>query len=122
MQVVVQVESGQGLLKLLGSSGMDGVFVREFWDAGSDKERYKIVPLPLDMSLQLARDKATFLGPVCVGVMPCGKGFGVRVLASDFESVSCRSFAPATQNNSWAHDGKYRAYLAVVERNLFWNL
>jgi len=87
VQIVVQVESGPGLLKLFCASGMDGVFVREFWDSASDRNRYKIVPLPFDMSLQQARDKATFLGAVCVGVMPCGKGFGVRVLTSDFESV-----------------------------------
>ena len=87
LQIVVQVQSGQGLLKLLGSSGMDGVWVREFWDASSDRDRYKIVPLPLDMSSQQASDKATFLGSVCVGVMPCGRGFGVRVLASDFKFV-----------------------------------
>ena len=46
-----------------------------------------IVPHPFDVSLEAAREKTSFLGTVGVGVMPCGKGFGVRVLAANYEGV-----------------------------------
>ena len=67
---------------------VDGVWIRFILEVPSDRERFNIVPLPLGMSLQLAQEKSCFLGEVNVGgVVTCGKGFGVRVLSSNFESV-----------------------------------
>ena len=87
IQMVVCVNSVQDQQKVLCASGLDGVWTRLFLEAPSDRERFKTVPLPFGLSLQQAREKGSFLGEMSVGVVTCGKGFGVRVLASNFESV-----------------------------------
>ena len=87
MQMVVSLNSAQDQQKLLRTSGLDGMWTTLFLEGPSDREIFKIVPLPFGLTLQQARDKASFLGDLGIGVVPCGRGFGVRVLSSNFEQT-----------------------------------
>ena len=87
LQMVVQVGSIQDQTKLLAASGLDGIWTKMFITGPSDRERFKIVPLPYGVTFPEARDKAIFLGDLSAGAVPCGRGFGIRVLASNFDQV-----------------------------------
>jgi len=87
VQMVVQLGSVQDQQKLLAAAGLDGIWSRMFLTGPSDREHFKIVPLPFGVTFPQARDKALFLGELSCGAVPCGKGFGIRVLASNFEQV-----------------------------------
>ena len=75
------------LVAALRANGTDGVFVRPFIENEQDKLLYRIAPLPVDVSLPAAIRQAAFIGDKAFGVVPYGRGFGIRVKAQDFQEI-----------------------------------
>ena len=72
VRMVVQLGSLQDQQNLLAASGLDGISTNLFLTEPSDRERFKIVPLPFGVSFQEAREKALFLCDLGCGAVPCG--------------------------------------------------
>ena len=86
MQFVVYVPkvSVNGLLM---ASGKDGVFTREFYESDADRNRFKIVHLPDNPTLEVAQRQFARMAEVSVGVVSTKRGFAIRVIAAHYESA-----------------------------------
>jgi hypothetical protein len=72
----------------LRASGKDGIFVRPFYASAADSEVHKVVPLVATTSLAAARTKAEWLDTKALGVVALRRGFGVRVLAAEYDTTA----------------------------------
>ena len=98
VQVIV-VMKGAGQTSVLRAAGVGGVFSRRWYPKREDGEmqmdgelekEFRTVPLPLEQDLESCRRTAIGLGDLAYGVLPFGKGFGVRVKLEKFAEVLAR--------------------------------
>ena len=86
MQLIVRI-SAKEEDKIMRASGLDGVFVRPFFESTEDASKYKIIPFTAETDLagairQAGRMQCHF------GVIKTRKGYSVRVLPEDFEEAA----------------------------------
>ena len=86
MQLIVRI-SAKEEDKIMRASGLDGVFVRPFFESTEDASKYKIIPFTAETDLAGAiRQAGRMHGHF--GVIKTRKGYGVRVLPEDFEEAA----------------------------------
>ena len=61
--------------------------MRPLFENDSDKNLYRVVPMPSSSSLAASIRQAQFFGETAFGVMPYANGYGIRVKSEDFENV-----------------------------------
>ena len=81
MQVVAFVPTSSAVA-ILTCNRMDGVFTREHYESDMDRDRYKIVPLPLNSTIESAQRQATWMPEIAMGIVNTRRGFAVRVAAA----------------------------------------
>ena len=86
MQFVVNVRK-VSVNCLLWASGKDGVFTREFYESDADRNRFKIVHLPDNPTLEVAQRQSARMAEVSAGVVSTKRGFAIRVIAAHYESA-----------------------------------
>ena len=86
LQVVATIPA-KSVEEALKASGINGVFVRPFYDRGTQPD-YRTVPLPEGTTLEGARRQTQFLGEISVGVALTTRGLGIRVKHADFERAA----------------------------------
>ena len=84
MQVVAFVPTSS-VAAILKCSSMDGVFTREYYESDADRDRYKIVPLPLNSTIESAQRQATWLSDMSMGIVNTRRGFAIRVVAAQYD-------------------------------------
>ena len=81
VSVVIWVNKNQRE-QILRKSGVDNDFSRDFLEKGEEThgaEEFGYVPLPYDQDRESALRTASCYGDACFGVVPCRKGFALRV-------------------------------------------
>lgn len=86
LQVVASVTMTT-LEKALKASGTNGVFSRPFYDTDLDREAFKVVPLPRELDLKMALQRAEWFGADGYGVVTTRRGFAVRVKAEAYDEA-----------------------------------
>ena len=91
IQVVANVPENRVAL-VLKKSGENGIFARPFLVGGETADLYKTVPVSLEHDLK-ATIRLANSWPDAMGVVPYGKGWGVRACAVNHEAA-LRKFCP----------------------------
>ena len=86
MQVVAFVPAGS-VAAILKCSSMDGVFTREYYESDIYRDRYKIVPLPPNSTMESAPRRATWMAELAMGIVNTRRGFAVRVAAAQYDNA-----------------------------------
>ena len=68
MQVVAFVPTSSAVA-ILTCNRMDGVFTREHHESDMDRDRYKIIPLPLISEIESAQRHATWMADIATGIV-----------------------------------------------------
>ena len=86
LSVVAEVPPGD-VAKVEQASGGNGLFARRFIETAEDRAEQRIVPLQVQhdrlAALRIAKSKGTLVQ----GVVPTRRGWGIRVLAENFQAV-----------------------------------
>ena len=87
MRMVVRLSSANANL-LMRACGVDGILTGTFVETDEDKRKFATIPL--DVTREKAMERASFHGLECWGVVPQrnGQGWGIRVLASEYERLA----------------------------------
>ena len=85
MQVIAYI-ANISVEALLKSSSMDGVFTREFYESDVDRQRYKVVMLPQNSTIEAAQRQAAWMAAIAMGIVSAQRGFAVRVPADQYET------------------------------------
>ena len=86
LQVIIFLPASS-CVQVLRASGIDGVFNRPFIENDQDRSIYRVVPMPMDATLQVSIRKAQFIAGKAFGVVSYGAGFGIRVKSENFQQV-----------------------------------
>ena len=86
LSVVTEVPPGD-VARVELASGENGLFSRRFVESPEDRAKQRVVPLETQHDRLAALRIAKSKGALSLGVVPTKRGWGVRVLAENFQSV-----------------------------------
>ena len=74
--------------KMLRSSGMNDGFCRDFLEKDQEpSDEFKLVPLPFEQDLASARRTASCYGEDVLGIVPCSRGYALRVRKEKYAAI-----------------------------------
>ena len=103
LQVVAEV-AAEFIEEVVTKSAVDGLFSRHFVSSDEERAKHKIVPLDVKHDRPASLRIAGSLQMLNKGVVPTRRGWGIRVLAENFEQV-LREVNPAAE--AWVTGTEY---------------
>ena len=86
LSVVAEIPPG-GVARVELASGENGLFSRRFVESPEDRAKQRVVPLEAQHDRLAAMRIAKSKGALSLGVVPTKRGWGIRVLAENFQTA-----------------------------------